>query len=61
MRAEALREPWDGCWGIHIGQDRYRVIWEVDVEIQTVFVLRVGPKERRGRGTIYDEPRPPRE
>ncbi|MGI8945128.1 MAG: type II toxin-antitoxin system RelE family toxin [Thermoleophilaceae bacterium] len=60
VNAEALREPWDGCYGVHVGRDRYRVIWEVDSEIQTVFVLRVGPKERRGGGTIYDDPRPSR-
>jgi mRNA-degrading endonuclease RelE of RelBE toxin-antitoxin system len=58
--AEELRPPWEGCQSIHIGRDRYRVIWEVDLEIQVVYVLRVGPKKRRGGGTIYDAPRPPR-
>jgi mRNA-degrading endonuclease RelE of RelBE toxin-antitoxin system len=46
---------------MHMGRDRYRVIWEVDPEIKTVFVLRVGPKERPGKGTIYQAPRPPRD
>jgi mRNA-degrading endonuclease RelE of RelBE toxin-antitoxin system len=57
-RAEELRAPYDGCLGIHIGRDRYRVIWELDAEIRTVVILRVGPKKRRGGGTIYDDPRP---
>jgi mRNA-degrading endonuclease RelE of RelBE toxin-antitoxin system len=60
VQADALQGDWEGCYGIHVGQDRYRVIWEYDREIRTVFVLRVGPKQRRKRGTIYDESRPPR-
>jgi mRNA-degrading endonuclease RelE of RelBE toxin-antitoxin system len=59
--AEGLREPWDGCYGVHVGRDRYRVIWEVDIEIRVVYVLRVGPKRKATGGTIYDDPRPPRE
>lgn len=57
-QADELRPPYDGCFGIHVGQDKYRIIWEVDTEIQTVWILRVGPKKRRGGGTIYDDPRP---
>jgi mRNA-degrading endonuclease RelE of RelBE toxin-antitoxin system len=57
-QADELREPYDGCLGIHIGRDKYRIIWEVDSEIHTVVILRVGPKKRRGGGTIFDEPRP---
>jgi mRNA-degrading endonuclease RelE of RelBE toxin-antitoxin system len=58
--SEALREPWEGCHAAHVGQDLYRVIWEVDLEIRVVYVLRVGPKDKR-HGTIYDEPRPDRD
>ena len=61
MRAEALEGEWEGTYGVHIGRDRYRVIWEFDAEIRTVIVLAVGPKTLASGGTIYDRPRPGRE
>jgi hypothetical protein len=61
-----LRDEWDGCWAVHCGRDRYRVIWEhlepmedydgIADQVVPVVVLRVGPKAARGR-TIYDEGR----
>jgi hypothetical protein len=66
-----LSGEWQGCYAVNIGQDRYRVIWEVmepmedyesdpGDEVIPVVILRVGPKTdaRTGR-TIYESPRPP--
>lgn len=39
-----------GLRATHIARDRYRVVWEVDEEIRTVFVLHVGL-----RSSVYAE------
>lgn len=44
-----------GLWAAHVGRDKYRVIWWFDIEIRTVVVIRVGPKDTPGGGEIYDE------
>ena len=64
-----LRDEWEGCYAVHAGQDRYRVIWELlppeeDYEgdpgdqVVPVVVLRVGPKMASDGRTIYESPRP---
>jgi mRNA-degrading endonuclease RelE of RelBE toxin-antitoxin system len=63
-----LRDEWEGCRAIHVGRDRYRVIWEVldpepdytgvADEVVPVVILRVGPKTDAAGRTIYDRGRP---
>lgn len=67
-----LREdsPRAGCWSVHCGNDRYRIVWEIlppeeDYEgladsIRPVVVLMVGPKTDASGRSIYDRPRPAR-
>jgi mRNA-degrading endonuclease RelE of RelBE toxin-antitoxin system len=56
-KAEALKGDLEGLYAQHVGRDKYRVIWWFDREIQTVVIVRVGPKDVPG-GTIYDEVKP---
>lgn len=65
----ALEGEWEGCYAVHIGRDRYRVIWELlppvedyegdpGDEVVPVVILRVGPKTDEQGHTIYESPRP---
>jgi hypothetical protein len=67
-----LRGEWEGCYCVHLGHDRFRVIWEIldpepdydgpeGAEVIPVVVLRIGPKTQRGGETIYEQTRPTRE
>jgi hypothetical protein len=63
-----LEEEWEGCFAVHVGRDRYRVIWEIMPpvedyenladEVVPIVILRVGPKTDEHGHTIYDSPRP---
>lgn len=64
-----LHGEWEGCRRAHVCDDRYRVIWIEQAEIEDyeggegdtvvpVLVLRVGPKVLLGGGTIYQQPNP---
>jgi mRNA-degrading endonuclease RelE of RelBE toxin-antitoxin system len=64
-----LGGAWAGCMAVHVGKDRYRVIWELFPpeddysgladQVVPVVILRVGPKtDRRGR-TIYERAKRP--
>lgn len=66
----ALDGEWEGCYAVHVGRDRYRVIWEPMEPIEdyagdpgdeliVVAILRVGPKTDPWGHTIYEAPRPP--
>lgn len=35
-----LEDEWDGCYAVHCGRDRYRVIWEVMRRSKTTKVIR---------------------
>jgi mRNA-degrading endonuclease RelE of RelBE toxin-antitoxin system len=52
-----LRDVWAGCLHRHFGDDKHRLIWEVDDDRGAVIILRAS-KKKRAHGTIYDEPRP---
>jgi hypothetical protein len=65
-----LEDEWEGCFAVHVGSDRYRVIWEIlppvddyagasGDQVIPVVVLRVGPKTDEYKRTIYEQPRPP--
>jgi hypothetical protein len=66
-----LEDEWTGYRAIHIGNDRYRVIWRIDPpeedyerpegsQVIPVIVVRIGPKTSAVGVTIYDiEPPPP--
>lgn len=63
----ALDGEWEGCYAVHIGRDRFRVIWELMPPIEDydsgdelipVVILRVGPKTDPWGRAIYDAPRP---
>jgi hypothetical protein len=64
-----LRDPWPpGCFAVHCGDDKYRLIWKVYPEeddysrpegskVIPIVVLRLGPKTSYSEGTLlYDEP-----
>lgn len=64
-----LEDDWEGCFAVHVGRDRYRVIWEMlpavedyegdpEDEVIAVAILRVGPKTDEYGHTIYQSPRP---
>jgi hypothetical protein len=64
-----LEGEWEGCFAVHCGRDRYRVIWEIlpaeedyegdpGDEVIPVVILRVGPKTDTQGHTIYEDPRP---
>ena len=64
-----LEGEWEGCFAVHCGRDRYRVIWELlpaeedyegdpGDELIQVVILRVGPKTDAQGHTIYESPRP---
>jgi hypothetical protein len=64
-----LEGEWEGCYAVHTGRDRYRVIWEIlpaiedytgepGDEVVPIVILRVGPKTDTQGRTIYGEPRP---
>jgi len=64
-----LEGEWEGCFAVHVGDDRYRVIWEIQPpiddytgragdQVTPVVVLRVGPKTDGQHRTIYEQPRP---
>jgi hypothetical protein len=64
-----LEDEWEGCFAVHIGNDRYRVIWEIlppvedcegdpGDEVVPIVILRVGPKTDERGHTIYESPRP---
>ncbi len=63
-----LQGEWEGCFAVHVGNDRYRVIWELlpatedykggpGDEVVPVAILRVGPKTDGTGRTIYNAPR----
>jgi mRNA-degrading endonuclease RelE of RelBE toxin-antitoxin system len=51
-----LRE-WKGCYAKHFGNDRWRMIWNVDDEAECIGVLRVGRRGAQSRSIYADPPR----
>jgi hypothetical protein len=66
----SLQGEWLGCRGLHFGNDKYRLVWEVmpieedyrggdGDKVTPVAVLCAGPKKDPQERVIYDQPRPP--
>ena len=60
-----LADEWAGYRAVHIGNDRYRVIWRIDppeedytraegCQVVPVVVVRIGPKTNMMGKSIYD-------